>query len=331
MYIKDSSEMTTYRDDMCTTSYSADIECVKKVQFSLMSPQEIKMRSVVEITRSQLYDGGNTPCAGGLFDTKMGGGDTICTTDQLDKNISPGYFGNIELAIPVFYVQFMDWVKRVLQMICFRCGNILVDKEGVHAKQIRAIKLMENGSARFQAMQKLIKSDSCKTCRACDARQPTKYNYVKEDLQVFAVWVLTEKKSAPPPQEDQPSKVLITPDYALMLFRRLSDEDCSLLGFHPKYSRPEWMICTVLPVCPPCVRPSVKQDGNQRQEDDLTHKLVDITKCNEMLKSKMNVTGDKNVKMIESWRYILQYHIATFIDNECGLNPDQKSTGSCLL
>jgi DNA-directed RNA polymerase II subunit RPB1 len=295
-----------------------------------MSPEEIRRRSVVEISRSQLYDGGNTPCAGGLFDPKMGGGDTICTTDQLDKNVSPGYFGHIDLAMPVFYVQFMDWVKRVLQMLCFRCGTILVDKDGIHARQLSAIRAIPNGSARFQAMQKLIKGDSCKICRTCDARQPAKYNYVKEDLQVFAEWLIDKKTIVAPADDPPPTKVLITPEYALMLFKRLEAEDCSLLGFHPEYSRPEWMICTVLPVCPPCVRPSVKQDGNQRQEDDLTHKLVDITKCNEMLKAKLNAPGEKNVKMIESWRYILQYHIATFIDNECGLNPAQQRTGRML-
>jgi DNA-directed RNA polymerase II subunit RPB1 len=308
--------------------YTSKIERVTKVQFSLMSPQEIRERSVVEITRSQLYDGGNTPCAGGLFDTKMGGGDGVCTTDQHDKHVSPGYFGHIELAMPVFYVQFIDWVKRTIQMVCFRCAHMLLDKKNSSINiALDAVHKSDSGAYRFQATQKLIKAHRCKVCPVCEAQQPSKFNYIKEDLQIYAEWSTARKKSV----TGEPSpRVLITPEYALMLFKRISDTDCYLMGFDPTYSRPEWMICTVLPVCPPCVRPSVKQDGNQRQEDDLTHKLVDITKCNETLKEKLRPSGEKNMKMIDNWRYILQYHIATYVDNECGLNPAQQRTGRAM-
>ena len=47
------------------------------------------------------------------------------------------------------------------------------------------------------------------------------------------------------------------------------------MGFNPLWARPDWMICQVLPVPPPAVRPSVKHDSQQRSEDDLTHKLGD--------------------------------------------------------
>ena len=32
----------------------------------------------------------------------------------------------------------------------------------------------------------------------------------------------------------------------------------------------------------------------------------------------------------ESWRYILQYHVATLIDNECGVNKAQQRSGRPL-
>ena len=51
------------------------------------------------------------------------------------------------------------------------------------------------------------------------------------------------------------------------------------------------MICSVMPVCPPCVRPSVRQDNNQRMEDDITHKLIDIIKTNKTILSKLNTGG----------------------------------------
>ena len=43
-----------------------------------------------------------------------------------------------------------------------------------------------------------------------------------------------------------------------------------------------------LPIPPPNVRPSVKQDNGQRMEDDLTHKICDIVKTNRSLKQKIS-------------------------------------------
>ena len=140
----------------------------------------------------------------------------------------------------------------------------------------------------------------------------------------------------------------MTPEYVQMLFKRLSDEEAWLLGFDSVFSRPEWMICSVLPVAPPSVRPSVKKDGQQpRSEDDLTHKYIDIIKCNKTLKQKLHALADQNnssasglagssatdntkqinSRLVESWRYILQYHVATLIDNECGVNKAQQRSG----
>merc|ERR1712146_529518 len=86
--------------------------------------------------------------------------------------------------------------------------------------------------------------------------------------------------------EDSPSETLsmnLTPEIVLKLFRRISDEDVTFMGFSPIWSRPDWMICQVLAVPPPAVRPSVKHDSQQRSEDDLTHIIVNIIKANKML------------------------------------------------
>jgi DNA-directed RNA polymerase beta' subunit len=46
------------------------------------------------------------------------------------------------------------------------------------------------------------------------------------------------------------------------------------------------MICQVLAVPPPAVRPSIKMDGQQRSEDDISHILVNIIKANKTLQEK---------------------------------------------
>jgi len=78
----------------------------------------------------------------------------------------------------------------------------------------------------------------------------------------------------------------LTPEICLKILRRISDDDVTFLGYSPVWSRPDWMICQVLAVPPPAVRPSVKHDAQQRSEDDLSHIIVNIIKTNKTLQEK---------------------------------------------
>ena len=71
------------------------------IQFSIMSPDEIRKSSVAHITDRNTYDN-NRPVVGGPFDARMGVLEPglICPTDGLDYMQTPGYFGHIELAPP---------------------------------------------------------------------------------------------------------------------------------------------------------------------------------------------------------------------------------------
>ena len=82
---------------------------VTGVQFSIMSPQEIRERSVVEVTKHDTFDK-DTPVIKGLFDIRMGTTDMgkICNTCGLKNKDCPGHFGHLELARPVFNYHFID-------------------------------------------------------------------------------------------------------------------------------------------------------------------------------------------------------------------------------
>ena len=79
------------------------------LQFSILSPDEIEKGSVAEITNRDTYIN-NKPVIGGLFDPRMGVLEPgiICPTDGLDYIQTPGYFGHIKLAKPVFYIQYIN-------------------------------------------------------------------------------------------------------------------------------------------------------------------------------------------------------------------------------
>ena len=67
-------------------------------------------------------------------------------------------------------------------------------------------------------------------------------------------------------EDSQEKKILLTAERILEIFKRISDEECVTLGMDPKYSRPDWMIVTVLPVPPLPMRPAVVMYGSARNQ-----------------------------------------------------------------
>jgi DNA-directed RNA polymerase II subunit RPB1 len=289
-----------------TISNKTPMNCSKVVgmQFSIMSPDEIRKGSVAEITTRDTYIN-NKPVIGGLFDPRMGVLEPglICPTDGLDYMQTPGYAGHIELARPVFYIQYLSTILKCLRCVCFKCSKLLVSKE----KYKQALKL--TGETRWKyvfALASKMKRCGENTDDGCGCLQPNKIR--KEGLAtIFAEWKNDNS-------EEEPIIIKVTPEMALKILKRVSDEDVSFMGFSPIYSRPDWMICQVMSVPPPAVRPSVKHDSQQRSEDDLTHILVNIIKTNKTLQEKIQNNSPANV--IDDWTTVLQYYIATQVDNK---------------
>ena len=288
------------------TSNNMSINCSKVIgiQFSILSPEEIRKSSVAEITSRDTYIN-NKPVIGGLFDPRMGVLEPglICPTDGLDYMQTPGYAGHIELARPVFYIQYLSTIQKCMKCVCFKCSKLLVSKD----KYKQALKLQ--GDARWKYVFTLC--SKVKRCGddsedGCGTLQPNKIR--KEGLAtIFAEW----KNDG---NDAEPIIIKVTPEMVLKNFKRISDDDVTFMGFSPLYSRPDWMICQVMSVPPPAVRPSVKHDAQQRSEDDLSHILVNIIKTNKTLQEKIQNNAPSNV--IDDWTTVLQYYIATQVDNK---------------
>tara|TARA_B100001123_G_scaffold425039_1_gene537355 strand:+ start:438 stop:2477 length:2040 start_codon:yes stop_codon:yes gene_type:complete len=280
------------------------------IQFSVLSPDEIRKGSVAEIVSRDTYIN-NKPVIGGLFDPRMGVLEPglICPTDGLDYMRTPGYFGHINLARPVYYIQYLTTILKLLRCICFKCSKLKINKEKhAHITKFCSRKKWEYV---FKTASK-IKRCGEETSDGCGCKQPRKI--YKEGLaNLFAEWDNTDQI----PSEDGTIKdkltVKLTPELVLKIFRRISDEDVLFLGFSPIWSRPDWFICQVLAVPPPSVRPSVKHDSQQRSEDDISHIIVNIIKSNKTLLQKIQQNASD--KIIEDWTTVLQYYIATMIDN----------------
>ena len=290
---------------MPTLSHSSQTEAIVGIQFGVFSPDEITRRSVVEITTYNTQEGK----IGGLADPRMGvlENGKLCRSCGLNNHKCPGHFGHYKLARPVYYIQFYKKVLDILRCCCIKCGKLLLNKET--SKSIKRSR-GENRWKAVLAASKLITRCGEQTEDGCGARQPDKYN--DEDIcRIVAVWKGMGEGEG---ENKKPLERFLEPEYVYRLLRRISDEDVDFMGFSHMWCRPDWMMCTVLAIPPPQVRPSVLQDNNQRSEDDLTQKLIDIIKTNEELGKKIAKGAKK--KAIDEWTTLLQYHIATLVDND---------------
>jgi DNA-directed RNA polymerase II subunit RPB1 len=285
------------------------------IQFSMLSPEEIRRCSVAEITSRDTYVN-NKPVIGGLFDPRMGTLEPgpVCPTDGLDYIHCPGYFGHINLARPVFYYQHLSTITNILKLVCIKCSKLLIDKN----KNKQALQL--RGSERWKYVFAYASKLPIKRCGdynedGCGCKQP---KYRKENLaNIIAEWDGIE------------NTMKITPELVIKIFKRISDEDITFMGFSPIWSRPEWMVCQVLAVPPPAVRPSVKHDSQQRSEDDLSHILINIIKTNKTLQDYIN--KNENPEIINDYTTVLQYYCSTLIDNKIsGTSPYRQRSGRAI-
>ena len=277
------------------------------VQFSIMGPEEIRNRSVVEIVRHETYDK-DTPVVKGLFDIRMGTTEMnkFCGTCGQNNINCPGHFGHMELSKPVYHYQFIQTIQKVLKCVCLQCSKLLINKDEPKIKELMKKSNKHRWSEIYNLSQKIKRCGQI-TEDGCGAKHPDKIKLEGMDG-IYAIWDKLDVDN----QNVKTQKLSV--ENVKAIFERITDEDANILGFSDMWCRPEWMICSVFPIPPPSVRPSVKQDDSQRMDDDITHKLCDIVKCNNVLKHKIN--NNSRIEVIDDWTKVLQYHIATLVDNE---------------
>ena len=101
--------------------------------FSFYTDQEVRDRSVVEITCPTAFDPNQTPLPGGLYDPRMGPihGTTAasamhgsCVTCALPPITCSGHFGHVELAVPVYHPLLIPELVSILRTKCLACHKL---------------------------------------------------------------------------------------------------------------------------------------------------------------------------------------------------------------
>ncbi|KAI8822549.1 putative RPO21-DNA-directed RNA polymerase II, 215 kd subunit [Fimicolochytrium jonesii] len=295
--------------------------------------------SVVKVEHSEFYESENNPKQGGLLDRRLGTTDRNfkCATCGENMTDCPGHFGHIDLAKPVFHGGLIKKVKKVLECVCFHCGKLKVDYTNT---RFAALQRLKNRARLFEETW-----DLCKGKMICegaelndddmeDPMQPKKNNHggcggrqpvFKKDgtLSLSTFWKSTKDEIES--GQEAAKSLPLTAEKVLQLFQKITDADCVSMGLNPQWARPEWMLISVLPVPPMAVRPAVSMDGVATNQDDLTHKLRDIVLANNSL--RQHETDGAPAHIITEYENLLQYHIATYMDNDLAGVPQslQKS------
>ncbi|KAL1420133.1 hypothetical protein MTO96_024591 [Rhipicephalus appendiculatus] len=246
-----------------------------------------------------------------------------CQTCAGNMTECPGHFGHIDLAKPVFHCGFLTKTIKILRCVCFYCSKLLVNPNNPKIKEIV-------GKTKGQPRKRLahvlgpdsqVQEDTNKKQGhgGCGRYQPS---IRRSGLDLTAEWKHINEDS-------QEKKIALTAERVWEILKHVSEEECMILGMDPRYAKPDWMLVTVLPVPPLAVRPAVVMFGSARNQDDLTHKLADIVKANnELIRNEQSGAAAhiiaENIKM-------LQFHVATLVDNEMpGLPRAMQKSGRPL-
>lgn len=294
------------------------IKKIKSIQFSVLSPKYILDTSVTK----SIYDMNNEKLPSGIFDqnkiydpvTKkpiLGGINDPRMGSIVDPD-NPGYFGHIELARPVYHYGFLNIVLDILRCVSFYTSKLIISDADL--EKIKGI------FKKKKRLKEILKHSKAKICKDTKRLLP---QYYKDSLKILVEHYDEELIGNLPPKRP------LSPMEAYSILEKISDIDVINLGFDPKYCRPEWLLVSIIPVPPPHVRPAVSMSSTQRCEDDLTHKINDILKSNIALKNSID-RGDQP-HIIEQFENLLQYHVATFFDNNIsGQKPSQQRSGKPL-
>ena len=328
-------------------TYNEDVVNVEKIQFAILSNDQIKNYSAVRkdtfgINLPEGYDN-YEPKKGGLVDLRLGTCDPHmnCTTCGLDSISCPGHFGHTDLAEPVFHIGFLDHIKYILSCICLKCSSLLIDKT---EEELDIILKNKKGKHRFTEMRSLCKNiNFCpRVDNNCGAPVPKIKTEIKKTTGTIKIIIETEISTAIKDEETgiisegkKKIKDFLSPKNCYDILKNISDTDCKILGFNPLINKPENLIIKAFPIPPVIIRPTAKIDflASSTLEDAMTLKISDILKSNIRIRKQLDkesLTGEESKYSLDN-HHLLQYHVATYFDNESvSLPKSEYKTGGKL-
>ena len=277
---------------------------VNEVQFEVFKERQVKDYAVCLVDQLKTYENG-IPVEGGINDLRMGTTDfdQTCQTCKMSRPFCPGHFGYMELAEPMFSLGLFDVVLQAMKCVCKTCGELLTDPNSAEVRLIP----YKSGPNRLREMVRLCGNkrkcgwkDAAGNEHGCGGEQAKIGRFIGNYPGLVIKATVGEQD------------VKWYAEDARKVFDNVSDENATAMGFNVVRCHPRDLILTVLSVPPPHVRPSVSF-GSGKNDNELTHKLMQILKTNQLLrKKKEDRDTDQNIEKV---RILLQEHVGTYFHN----------------
>ena len=226
---------------------------------------------------------------------------------------------------------------KILQEICKSCSRVLLNPQEKQAF-LRELRRPGIDNQRRAQIKKRI-NDTCRKVKECPYCQSIngqirKIGVIKLCHDKFVAFnkstsarkmpplskvifdaSFTEAKKHNSDLEKHLRKAMedLNPLTVLNLFRKISSEDCEILGIDPYEGRPEMFLWQFLPAPPICIRPSVAQEGAST-EDDITTKLAEIVHISGLIRAALE-KGSPLQTVMELWEY-LQLQVAMYVNSD---------------
>ncbi|CAL1300337.1 unnamed protein product [Larinioides sclopetarius] len=107
---------------------------IKGLSFGILSTEDIKKISVLEITNIEILDSLGHAAAGGLYDLRLGPNDRdeICQTCGLGDMYCAGHSGHLSLPVKVYNPFFFQYLYQLLRGTCFSCHRLMAPPVALH-------------------------------------------------------------------------------------------------------------------------------------------------------------------------------------------------------
>ncbi len=253
---------------------------LKSLQFSILSSDEIKKRSVSNIINYKLLDDNNNFIKNSLYDNNL---------EDIGEN-KPGNFGNIELSEYIYNISFLETIFKILKITCYNCSSLIIEKTNNNIKNILRLK---KGKRLSYITKETSKYSRCSKCNF------VKVKYLLKNYSKFYVDIKNEIK-------------YLNNENIYKILQKITKYDLQLIGLNYNYCQPQNFLLKNIPVAPTSIRPYLKL--NYIFHNDITYKYQDILKTNDFISYLVdNENIDNND--ISDLTGFLQYNANVMINN----------------
>lgn len=256
---------------------------IVRLIFSPLGTEEIRVQACAEVVTPDNFST-SIPEDGGVSDAHMGtiSYDYNCLTCKNSKKLCLGHPGKIECNYPVYNEILFNDMKKWLKVICFKCGQSIIN-----LKSIRNVpptkKLLEAAKIATQA--------AGKACPHCDEIKPM----IKKNPNQPLILYITSKEEGTVVSPSAENK--LWPHLIYQYLSRVNNDLVLELGrsieAHPRK-------CIIFSIIVPSntIRPDVrKTTGGRGSNDDLTTILQNIAKENMSLPNIAGLQPGSNINI----------------------------------